>query len=144
MIITFHIQADQLIIDTDLNDFEQQINKTLPNDYRQHMLQYNGGGIDKFNLAHVVDETYGAYGLAYLFALKYDSTTIESIFTAYQDDYPVGYIPIGVAAGGGEFIMSLNNDETYGEIKILEEDGIMEYLSPSFSQFLEDMVEIKG
>ena len=52
-----------------------------------------------------------------------------------------GYLPIGKNNGGGYIILSLNQDDTYGEIKEWYPDDELNYMSPSFSQYLKDMIE---
>lgn len=50
-------------------------------------------------------------------------------------------MPIGKNNGGGYIILSLNQDDTYGEIKEWYPDDELNYMSPSFSQYLKDMIE---
>lgn len=60
MQITFEMAFDtQLITLEELNEFQTMIGKTLPEDYRQHMLTYNGGDVEEINNAHVSDPEGG-------------------------------------------------------------------------------------
>ncbi|QTD39194.1 hypothetical protein JL193_08130 [Polaribacter batillariae] len=37
--------------------------------------------------------------------------------------------------------MSLENDNSYGNIKVMFSEGLLQDMSPTFSQFLEDFIE---
>ena len=66
------------------------------------------------------------------------------MYRTYFDLLPKGYITIGNTYCGGNIIISLNNDETYGNIKEwIDEDMDILDLSPSFAQLLKDQVLIK-
>lgn len=47
--IDFRIE-NELITEEELNEFEQEIGLTLPEDYRVHMLKYNGGLPQSYSL----------------------------------------------------------------------------------------------
>ena len=61
MQITFKMQLDsQPITEAELNEFQALIGMTLPEDYRQHMLTYNGGGAMPLGFfAHISDPEGG-------------------------------------------------------------------------------------
>ena len=54
---------------------------------------------------------------------------------------PTGYLSIRTTYKEGEIIISLNKDNSYGNVKEYFPDGDMFDLSPSFTQLLNDMVE---
>ena len=79
-----------------LNKFESLIGKTLPTDYRQHMLLYNGGDVVQNNIEHK-DYVEDGGGISYFYPIGIGDYTIEEVFndlinTAFL---PSGYIPIG-------------------------------------------------
>ena len=62
MQITFEMAFDtQLITLEELNEFQTMIGKTLPEDYRQHMLTYNGGDVEEINNERII--CYYGYAL---------------------------------------------------------------------------------
>lgn len=140
MILTFEQRENsQAITLQELNDFETLIGQTLPADYRQHMLEHNGSMVVQ-DVKHV-NYPDGGEGVSYFDSIKYGSYTMEMIFATLNGKIPEGYLSIGVTNNGGNIIISLNNDSTYGNIKEFFPDGEMFDLSESFTQLLNDMVE---
>ncbi len=142
MQITFRNRStDQPITLQELNEFESLIGYTFPEDYRQHMLIYNGGLVEQDNNSHINYPETGS-GIAKFFPIKYGNYTMEKAFETMENfDIPEGYFIIGETWGGGEIIISLNNDSTYGNTKEYYPDGTLNDLSPSFTQLLNDQVE---
>jgi hypothetical protein len=144
MQITFRTKiGSQPITLEELNEFQTLIGTTLPEDYRQHMLTYNGGGVTEFNIAHISDPEGGG-GILDFYPIKYGSNTIEEVNETLSDVIPSGHLIIGRARGGGKIIISLNNDATYGNTKHWYPDGTIYDLSPSFTQLIIDQVEQIG
>jgi hypothetical protein len=144
MQITFRTQLDsQPITLEELNEFQISIGKTLPEDYRQHMLAFNGGGVAKFNNAHISDPE-GGEGIMEFYSIKYSSYSLEEVNDDLFDLIPSGYLIIGRTRSGGEIIISLNNDNTYGHTKVWYSDETIKDLSPSFTQLINDQVEQIG
>ena len=127
----------------ELNDFEASIGKQLPQDYRQHMLTYNGGDVIELDIAHISDPEGGG-GISYFHPIKYGHSTMEEVNATIGDIIPLGYLSIGRTNGGGEIIISLNNDSTYGNTKEWYPDETLNDLSPSFTQLINDQVEQIG
>lgn len=141
MKITFEMAFDtQLISQEELNEFQTMIGKSLPEDYRQHMLTYNGGDVEEYNNAHISDSEGGG-GISDFYPIKYGSNTIEKVNETLSGVLPSGYLIIGRARGGGKIIISLNNDASYGNTKLWYQDGSIYDLSPSFAQLVSDQVE---
>jgi hypothetical protein len=129
----------QLITLDELNEFETLIGFSLPKDYKEFMLKHNGGIIE--NLKHI-NFPNDNQGLSRLFSITYDSGyTMEKIFLKNTGRFPNGYLSIGVTNYGGEIIISLNNDETFGNIKEWISEEYNNYLSPSFTQLLNDQID---
>ncbi|MFD1552543.1 hypothetical protein DNU06_17065 [Putridiphycobacter roseus] len=139
--ITFKTRAEFLpIFDEDLNDFETLIGKTLPTDYRQHMLVYNGGSV-KEDIDHK-NFPEGGGGISHLDAIKYGGeNSMEEVFAYLGGKIPSGHISIGVCSSGGNILMDLNSGSKYGMTKWWNHDGYIVNLSPSFTGLLNDMVE---
>jgi hypothetical protein len=138
MQLTFKMDSDsQLITVEELNTFETLIGKTLPQDYRQHMLTYNGGFVEE-DVEHINYSDSG--GISDFYPIKYGFDTMEEVFEDLNEVLPSGYLSIGKTSNGGYIIISLNNDSTYGNIKEFFSDGDTRDLSSSFTQLLNDMV----
>lgn len=144
MDIQFVKVDDYDVSDNDLDTLETYINNSLPEDYRQHMRQWNGGVPLQNNLVH---KNFLDAGTDFVVQSFYpliaddESSTIKAYWDFESIDILAdGHIPIGVAFGGDEIIMSLNPNEGYGNIKLQTDYGIIHDISPSFSQYLEDLV----
>ncbi|QTD39192.1 SMI1/KNR4 family protein [Polaribacter batillariae] len=143
MELTFDMDADsQKITLTELDVFQDMINLVLPEDYRQHMLANNGGVVEQDDIEHV-NYRGDEFGISYFYPIKYGYDTMENTYASLNNKIPSGYLAIGVMSGGGEIIISLNNDATYGNTKSWYEDGTILDLSPSFTDLINDMVEIE-
>jgi hypothetical protein len=138
MDLNFETDSDsQLITIEELDIFETLIGKKLPQDYRQHMLNYNGGVLEQ-DVEHKNYSNGG--GILYFHPIKYGYYPMEELFDDLNVALPNGYITIGKTNSGGQIIISLNNDSNYGKIKEWFTDGKTRDLSPSFTQLLNDMV----
>ncbi|QTD39187.1 SMI1/KNR4 family protein [Polaribacter batillariae] len=140
MIIDFEFEANQPLTSADIEAFEGRIGKILPEDYKQHMLKWNGGRVRQLNLEHKNHPDDGDMSLSYFYAIDYDVTTIESLMGYLGDAMPKDFILIG-STNAAKVIMSLK-DNDYGEISVMFSDGYIIDMSPSFSQFLEDYSEV--
>lgn len=129
----------QLISLEELNGFESFIGHTLPQDYKQHMLSYNGGTVVQ-DVKHI-NYPDGGEGIAYLNSIKYGAYTMEDIYLSLNGKIPNGYLSIGVTNNEGNIIMYLNKDNTYGYINEWFPDCEINALSPSFTQLINDMAE---
>ena len=139
MKLNFEMDSDSKAISIEeLNAFETMIGKTLPQDYRQHMLTYNGGVI-KQNVNHVNYPDSG--GISYFYPIKYGYDTMEDVYEDFCDILPNGFISIGKTDNGGYIIISLTDDSSYGKIREFFSDGETRNLSLSFTELLNNMVE---
>ncbi len=143
MEITFKMHAlTQAISEAEFNDFQTLIGYTFPEDYKQHMLTYNGGIVQEHGIAHISTPEEGG-GIGKFYPIKYGSNIMEKVYNNLNGRLPNGYISIGRTNGGGHIIISLNDDSTYGVTKEWFSDGTILDLSPSFTQLLNDMVEME-
>ena len=61
MQINFEIQLDsQLITVDELNEFQTIVGNSFPEDYREHMIIYNGGDAIELNTAHISNSEGGS------------------------------------------------------------------------------------
>jgi len=140
MILTFKQRENsQAITSQELSDFESFIGLSLPQDYKDHMLNHNGSMVVQ-NVKHI-NYPDGGEGISYFYPIKYGSYTMEKSYANLFGKISSGYLSIGTTDNGGEIIMSLNSDSTYGNIKEWFPDGNIYELSPSFTQLLNDMIE---
>jgi hypothetical protein len=142
MKITFKTEFNSQKITLDeLKTFETFIRMKLPEDYRQHMLNFNGGEIEEDNVEHK-NYKEGGRGISYFYPIKYGYDTMEEVFEDLNGVIPEGYLTIGKSDNGGYILISLNTD-SYGKTVLMYSDGDIENLSDSFTQLLNDMV-VKG
>lgn len=140
--IQFEVRNNVQIINSDeLQVFEHNLGYILPNDYKDHMLTYNGGIVINKKIEHKDYPDITSTGLNYLFPIKYGAEPVENVYNDISQFLDDGYLPIGKNSGGGYVIMSLNSDDMYGEIKEWYPDDELNDMSPSFTQYLEDMIE---
>ena len=111
----------------EFNEFENTLQGLkLPEDYKKHMITCNGGIVDQGENEHK-DYIGEGIGIASFLPIKYGNYTLENAQTNFTDRLPIGFIPIGHTTGNaGLLIMSLNNDATYGHIKVRFADGDIE------------------
>lgn len=122
----------QKITEGELFAFESLLKgKKLPEDYKKHMLKYNGGYPigDYVGFDHEGDFVL----LEYLNPIKYGGTTMED-YLGMDTVLPIGHIAIGIISGG-RLSMSLNA-EKYGEVYVSYEDAIPTKVSNSFIEFV--------
>jgi SMI1 / KNR4 family (SUKH-1) len=142
MQLTFRTESNsQKITLEELNTFETFIGMKLPEDYRQHMLTYNGGLVEEDNIEHK-NYKEGGRGISSFYPIKYGYDVMEEVFEDLNGVIPEGYLGIGNSDNGGYILISLNKD-TYGKTIIMYSDGDIENLSDSFTQLLNDMVKGK-
>ena len=89
MKITFRIhqlaQSTPDQIELALNKFEIKLKKKLPEDYRAHMLIYNGGMVEQDDIEHK-DYTEDGGGIAKFNPIGIGSYTIEEIYNVMTEN----------------------------------------------------------
>ncbi len=125
--------------DAQLTELESQINGTLPDDYRQFILQFNGGYFREPTI-EPVSEGCPADALTYLHGIGAPHWSAElgypTTLSLFEDNDPPQILPIGGTAMGGLVVMFVTGDEigwislkeAYGDIYFLA-DGIEEFFS---------------
>lgn len=129
--IDFRIE-NELITEEELNEFEQEIGLTLPEDYRVHMLKYNGGLPQSYSL--YFGEPDDGILLSSFKSIKYGTPLVEK-----QDYLPENYLSIGYTETG-YLAMSLDQKE-YGSIFVYYSEVELTKIAASFTGFLESLVD---
>lgn len=131
--MNFEIE-NELITFEELNTFEQKLSGfKLPQDYKEHMLKYNGGG---------VDETYVWYNdpdieFLYFYPIKFEDENMESALIDREGVLPESDIYFG-AIRGGALCMTLTGNT--GLIYVLYSDGERIDLASSFTEFVKGLI----
>ena len=128
---------NQLVTEQEIWDFEREYDLTLPNDYREHLLKYNGGAVTNSYL-YFKDYDSGIR-LSSFQPLKYGNDTIEKSYKDSRDYLPERYINVGYT-GTGNICMSLQ-EQNYGFIYIYYSEVELEFVANSFTEFLDGLVD---
>ena len=143
-VIEFSNLFGRLIMD-DLIDFERTNEFVLPEDYRNFLIEHNGGRPKPNTVKKVNTDVNWLYS----FCEEPDWASFYYAIDIYQGRLPSWYIPIGYDSGGNLFIMSLFK-ENKGVIALWlherehPEDGSQYFdnvvlLADNFDQFIEDL-----
>jgi cell wall assembly regulator SMI1 len=128
-----------------INTFEKQIGYTLPDVYKEFLLQYNGGRPDNKNNTFYILQQSGSDILNFFFGLNiidfecYDLLTHRSWMVGRM---PISLLCIGSDPGGNLICISLAI-KTYGQIYFwdheLEGSVNVFFLSNSFEEFVNSL-----
>lgn len=133
--IEFEIE-NELITQKEIEDFERKLNGLkLPNDYKEHMLKYNGGGTLEFYEWHKDDDVQFLYFLP----MKFEDNNMENALIAKENVLPKTDIFIG-AIRGGKLCMSLTKKGGKGVIYAFFPDGERLDLANTFLEFINGLV----
>ncbi|MBN2256593.1 MAG: SMI1/KNR4 family protein [Anaerolineaceae bacterium] len=134
-----------------LNNFERSLNITLPNDYKDFLLKYNGG--QPKPSCFWIKQNQDGSGILNFYGL-HDGNKYLSIST-YKGKEPYGIpdsmIPIGEDGIGNYICISISND-CYGVIYFLDHDihpyndhnslkGITK-IADNFTSFINSLIDI--
>ena len=129
--IDFEIE-NKLITPDELHEFELETGVSLPQDYKEYLLKYNGGSPLSYYL--YFGEPDEGILLSGFKSIKYGASLVE------QKDYlPPKHLSIGYTETG-YLAMSLDEKE-YGNIFIYYSEAELKLLAPSFTKFLEGLVD---
>jgi hypothetical protein len=147
-------KKNNMILETDIQDFEQKIGTSLPPEYRNFLLKYNGGR----PTLYIFPETKDLYPLALsdLFGLntEKDYDNLLHKIDIYDGRIHPSFISIGDDPGGDQFVLGirgkfkgkvyywdhnseLENDE-FTENELPEN---MYLLADSFDEFIDKLEE---
>lgn len=126
-------QENPPITAQDIREFEANLGASLPEDYKAHLLTYNGGHSNSMDIYFGFPDD--GINLFYFYPLKYgDSEQVE------QHDYlPYKHISIG-RFSTGDLAMSLLED-TYGHIYSYYSEVELNFLAPSFTAFVSGLID---
>ena len=129
--IDFEIE-NKLITQEELNEFEIEIELSLPRDYKAHMLRYNGGSpLSCYLYFGEPDDGILLFGFK---SIKYGTPLVEK-----QDYLPEKHLSIGYTQTG---YLSMSLDEKdYGSIFVYYSDEDPKEIAFSFTEFLEGLVD---
>jgi hypothetical protein len=133
--IQFEIE-NELITDKEINDFEKKLKGfKLPDDYKGHMLKYNGGVTLEFYEWYKDDEVQFLYFLP----LKFEDNNMENALISKEGILPESDIFIG-SIRGGKLCMSLARNGDKGSVYAFFSDGEKLDLANSFTEFVNGLV----
>lgn len=127
------ITANPPITLSDLQEFETSTGLFLPEDYKAHLLQYNGAKVESIYVYFGVPDD--GINFFYFYPLKHGSSMQVEIV----DYLPEKHITIG-RTQGGSLAMSLD-DEHYGNIYVYYSEGELTFLASSFTAFVSGLTD---
>lgn len=126
-------QENPPITAQDIREFEANLGVSLPEDYKAHLLEYNGASVESIEV--YFGEPDDDINFFYFLPLKYgDSMHIEM-----HDYLPRKHITIGCTRGG-YLAMSLD-DEHYGNIYAYYSEAELTWLASSFTAFVSGLTD---
>lgn len=128
----------------DLESFEHNYNITLPRDYRDFLIEYNGGypNPGTYKISYELGESI--LNIFYGIGNMYDN--LEKKIDIFDEILEIGFIPIADDPCGNQICIGINK-EYFGQIyhwahdKEHDEVESMYFLSESFKEFLESLYE---
>lgn len=139
-----NINAFGNVSDKMISEFEHHIGFTLPEDYREFLLKYNGGTSQKRYSTFFVKELNQEISLDVLFGLNVDKLDLQKWNDEFVDDMLENTIIIGDDPGGG-LIVLINGldmkgvyywDDSFNFEQSSEERNIYK-VADSFHEFIE-------
>ena len=91
----------------DIETFENENNRVLPENYKKLILKYNGGYVENSKFFRLLN------------SIKYGNNTVEFIIKIHQileDNIPKEYLPIASDWSDNEITISLKKGNDYGKI----------------------------
>lgn len=123
----------QAISAEELQEFEAAIGLVLPEDYKAHMLAYNGGTASSIYL--FFGEPDDGINLFGFYPIKYG----DWLFAEPKNYLPEKYIAIGRTETGN---LAMSLDETnYGNIYVHYSEVELEFLASSFTEFIDGLID---
>lgn len=127
--------------------FEDEIGFTLPNDYKEFLINYNGGVPEVKYSTFTLNELQENIGLQVLYGLDLEENLdLREWYEEYEDDLLDDCLIIGHGIGFG-FIVLVNSPEVYGvyfwdnsfELENSSEDENIYKISDTFRQFIDEL-----
>jgi len=100
------IEANKQINIKDIEALEESYGLSLPEDYKQFLLKYNGGEPDKYLFK---DKNLGSLVLNVLYGINIEDSydELHNVIKVYKDRIPSSFIPIGDDSGGNQFVIGI-------------------------------------
>ena len=114
----------------DIEVIERKYKFVLPEDYKLHLLQYNGGWMkERDTFVQVEDDGERVERrLSDFKSVKYGDTTLESSLRTVYSELHNDLVPFGTETGGDLFVISVG-PEDYGSVYYIAH----EFYTPPFS-----------
>lgn len=131
----------------DLTEFEEANNVALPGDYKQFLIEHNGGRPYPNICLAVKSDVQWIYGMVHE---PYYASLFQHI-AIYQNRIPSWYFPIANDSGGNLYVMSLYK-ENHGMVAFWDHEretagdadqyfDNMRFVATSFTEFFSQLVE---
>ncbi len=134
----FSVKRFPLTSEAQLVELEQRIGVTFPDDYRQFLLELNGGYFKEPEITPV-GEGCPQDTLEILFGIGASHWEAElatpSYMVLFDDNYPPKIVPIGRTGMGGLIILDTAPGEGRGEIFLKKAFGNFYYLTEDLEAF---------
>lgn len=136
------IKKERLI--KQIQDFEDVNKVTIPKNFKEHLLEFDESKFTKRLLSY--DHPLGTFKILVNGFLPFSGDdnqymTISKIYTEHKEQFEK-YIPFANDHGGAYLVLSLNTDETYGEIYFYTMEDVISSavkVSSSFTVFLNSL-----
>lgn len=126
---------------------EEEIGFTLPNDYKEFLINFNGGVPEVKYSTFKLNELEENIGLQVLYGLNLEENLdLREWYEEYEDDLLDDCLIIGHGIGFG-FIVLVNSPEIYGvyfwdnsfELENSSEDENIYKISDTFKEFIQEL-----
>ncbi|KAB1158919.1 SMI1/KNR4 family protein [Tenacibaculum aiptasiae] len=130
------IDTEKRITIKELDLFTESFNLNLPEEYKKHILKYNGG--------YPEDNYFQGKGINYFHSIKYgEYGSLEDTLKRISDVLPDNFFPFAYDEGGNQFCISLRKED-YGKIYFCPMDMgevVPELLVSSFEDFMSQLTD---
>ncbi|TSJ88010.1 SMI1/KNR4 family protein [Gilliamella apicola] len=136
----------------DISNFEKIIKGSLPNDYKDFLMKYNGGQPQPNSFRFFSDRNDESMADYFLSLGREKYSNLLSYYDLYKDRIPSEFIPIAHDPEGNLIIMELkpNSNRIYFWDHELEADedetpnmDNVYYINQSFTKFINDLYPLK-
>ncbi|WP_046244998.1 SMI1/KNR4 family protein [Hymenobacter terrenus] len=160
------VGTEQPATPADLEAIEQQYGFTLPEDYKAHLLRYNGGWPKRRTFVEVQpDGEQVERDISDFYSVGHGTGTLEESLEDLYDQLHPDLVPFGSEAGGDQFVLSVGPQD-YGSVYYIGHEFYkapeyeydeetdestppapldygtgVHFLAPSFTAFLDGLVE---
>ncbi|WP_310634467.1 SMI1/KNR4 family protein [Paraburkholderia sp.] len=126
--------TEQTLLESDLDDFEHATNVHLPEAFRRHYLDHNGGYPVDVEKVVGLDHIFPFHGFL---PLKYGALTIEAVKTDLAEDFGLpDAIPFAYDQGGNIFFIATKGIDEGSVLQITADTREIFFVCKSFPQFL--------